>query len=194
MLKKFFHLYLIIIFISVLFIYFFEMFNYSSETTNPSSSKTKYYFSNSEFNWPVPGNYTITSPFGPRKSPTSGASFNHSGIDIAAIQNTNIYSVLGGIVTYTGFKGAGGYTITINTNEYDISYCHVSPQFIISTGDIIEQNSLIGFVGPKYVSNVPNNPYHDSTGKQTNGATTGCHLHLTIKKDGIAVNPLNFFN
>jgi len=31
-------------------------------------------------------------------------------------------------------------------------------------------------------------------GNPTNGATTGCHLHLTIKKDGKAVNPLTYFN
>ena len=88
----------------------------------------------------------------------------------------------------------GGYTITIHNNEYDISYCHVSPNYIVDEGDIISQNSLIGHVGPKYVDDVPNNPYSDSTGRNTNGATTGCHLHLTIKKDGIAVNPLDYFN
>ena len=87
-----------------------------------------------------------------------------------------------------------GYTITIHSNSFDISYCHVSPNFIIFENDIIKQNTLIGFVGPKYVNNVPNNPYHDANGKSTNGATTGCHLHLTIKKDGIAVNPLNYFH
>jgi len=26
------------------------------------------------------------------------------------------------------------------------------------------------------------------------GATTGSHLHLTIKVDGIAVNPLDYFD
>jgi len=48
-------------------------------------------------------------------------------------------------------------------------------------------------VGPKYVENVPNNKYKDSSGRTTNGATTGCHLHLTIKKDGQAVNPFDYF-
>lgn len=38
------------------------------------------------------------------------------------------------------------------------------------------------------------NPYKDYRGNPTNGATTGCHLHLTIRKDGKAVNPLKFFN
>ena len=124
----------------------------------------------------------------------AGASSNHSGIDIGAPENTKIYAVLGGIVTFADFKGAGGYTITIHNNEFDISYCHVSPNFIVSENEIIESNTIIGFVGPKYIQSIPNNQYHDSTGKQTNGATTGCHLHLTIKKDGIAVNPLNYFN
>ncbi len=123
-----------------------------------------------------------------------GASSSHSGIDIGVVPNTNIYSVLGGQVIFTGFSGAGGFTITIHSNEFDISYCHVSPNYIVSVGDIVNPNTIIGFVGPKYVENVPNNPYHDSTGKPTNGATTGPHLHLTIKKDGIAVNPLNYFN
>ena len=67
------------------------------------------------------------------------------------------------------------------------------PTLLLNRGDIVEKNSLIGQVGPKYVYNVPNNPYKDSSGKPTNGASTGCHLHLTIKKDGKAVNPLDYF-
>ena len=61
-------------------------------------------------------------------------------------------------------------------------------------GDIVQMGSIIGNVGPKYVNKTQDNPYKDSSGRSTNGATTGCHLHLTIKKDGIAVNPLLFFN
>ena len=92
-----------------------------------------------------------------------------------------------------GFKGAGGYTITVQNDIITASYCHISPNFLYSVGQSISSNSIIAYVGPKYVYNVIGNPYKDSTGKPTNGATTGCHLHLTIKKDGKAVNPLNYF-
>ena len=43
-------------------------------------------FSNSKFIWPTPEYKTITSYFGSRSAPTSGASTYHSGIDIGAPQ------------------------------------------------------------------------------------------------------------
>lgn len=36
------------------------------------------------------------------------------------------------------------------------------------------------------------NPYHDSDGNPTNGATTGSHLHLGIIENGSYVNPVNY--
>ncbi len=191
--KKFFSYYFIIILFLILFIYFFQDYNNLKNSNSCLNSNTYHNFFNNEFIWPLPGIYTITSYFGPRHSPTTGASSYHSGIDIAASENTNIYSVLSGIVTFIGFQGAGGYTITITSDNFSISYCHISPNFIVSKNDYVEKNTLIGYVGPKNIYTEPNNPYKDSFGKPTNGATTGCHLHLTIKKDGKAVNPLNFF-
>ena len=35
------------------------------------------------------------------------------------------------------------------------------------------------------------NTYKDSQGNPTNGATTGPHLHLTIKKEGQLIDPLS---
>ena len=178
----------LIIYISL---FYFNLSNISSAES--PNSETKYYFSDSNFFWPVPGFHRITSSFGKRISPTTGASSNHSGIDIAATENSNIYSVTNGKIIFIGFKGAGGYTITVESNNFNISYCHVSPNFIVSIGQIVSIGEHIANVGPKNIYTIPNNPYKDSKGLPTNGATTGPHLHLTIKKDGIAVNPLDFF-
>ncbi len=145
------------------------------------------------FYWPLPDNKRITSYFGKRKSPTKGSSSNHSGLDIAASEGTQIHACFSGTVTFTGFKGAGGYTLTIKNGNISASYCHISPNFLFKVGDFVLQSNVIANVGPKNVYGVLNNPYKDSSGKPTNGATTGSHLHLTIKKDGIAVNPLDYF-
>lgn len=61
---------------------------------------------NQEFFWPLPGNHNITSKFGHRTSPTTGASSFHSGIDIAASENTPIYSCTSGKVIFSEFQGA----------------------------------------------------------------------------------------
>ena len=106
---------------------------------------------------------------------------------------TNIISISSGIVTYVGFLGSGGYTVTVKNNDITSSYCHVSPSFLVYVGQSVTKGMIIAKVGPKNVYGVYNNPYKDSDGNPTNGATTGPHLHLTIKKDGIAVNPLDYF-
>lgn len=46
--------------------------------------------SDSNFIWPTPGFNYITSGFGYRESPTTGAGTYHSGIDIGAPQGSNI--------------------------------------------------------------------------------------------------------
>lgn len=94
----------------------------------------------------------------------------------------------------TGFKGSGGYSIICISGNYTISYCHVSPHFIVNVGDKIIAGQIIGQVGPKYVYDVIGNPFKDSKGLPTNGATTGSHLHLTVKINNQTVNPLDYIN
>lgn len=97
-----------------------------------------------------------------------------------------------GIVIFTGFYGADGYTIIVQNENIQVLYAHVSPKFIVRQNQKILRGEKIGEVGPKYVEAVENTQYFDSSGRKTNGATTGPHLHLTIKKDGYAVNPLDY--
>ena len=166
--------------------------DYKLTTSNIKYLRTN--ISDGSFPWPTPGYTTITSPFGRRNAPTSGASTFHSGIDIGAPTGTNIIAVCSGNVAFLGFSGAGGFTITITNSTFSASYCHVSPDFIIYLGQNIRQGQIIGKVGPKNVYDVPNNPYKDSNGNPTNGATTGPHLHFSLKVNGKSVNPLDYLN
>lgn len=109
----------------------------------------------SGFVWPTPGYTTITSPYGRRVSPTAGASNFHKGIDIGAPEGTQFIAVVSGTITYTGFLGGGGYTITISKDNMKISYCHVSPNYIVSEGQEVVRGEVIGQVGPKNVYGVP---------------------------------------
>lgn len=109
---------------------------------------------NSDYIWPTPGYTTITSYFGKRSSPTAGASSYHKGIDIGAPKDSKLVAICDGKISYTGFLGGGGYTITLSVNNMKITYCHVSPNFIVQPGDIVKKGQVIGFVGPKNVYGV----------------------------------------
>ena len=62
----------------------------------------------------------------------------------------------------------------------------------MSKGQQVEQGQVIGNVGPKYVYGVVGNTYKDESGRPTNGATTGCHLHIGFRLNGEYVNPLDY--
>ena len=146
----------------------------------------------SDFVWPLPDYNNISSYFGYRDSPTAGASSYHSGIDNPAPEGTPILAICSGVVTFTRWGACGGYTFVIENNDLKVSYCHVSPIYTVSRYDVVNAGDVISTVGPKNVYGIENNPYKDAFGNPTNGATTGCHLHLAIKKNGINVIPLDF--
>ena len=83
------------------------------------------------------------SNFGKRTAPTSGASSFHYGIDIPAPEGTKLIAISDGEITFRSFLGAGGYTITLSFDNYKITYCHVSPNFIVSVGDFVKQGQVI---------------------------------------------------
>ena len=140
------------------------------------------------------GYTTITSPYGHRRAPTGGAGTFHGGIDIGVPTGTEIIASISGEVSYIGFLGANGYSVQITNGSYLTTYSHVSPYFLVYVGQIINQGDVIATVGPKNVYDVPNNPYKDSNGNPTNGATTGPHLHFSVKLDGNSVDPMNYIS
>lgn len=127
------------------------------------TNSIEYDFFADAYIWPLPEHHTVSSAFGFRISPITGASTYHSGIDIPAPENTPLYSIAEGIVTYLGFAGANGYTLKIENHAMLFSYSHLSPDFVVNIGDSIQKNQLIAYVGPKYISEIPNNPYTDSS-------------------------------
>lgn len=136
-----------------------------------------------DFTWPTTGFKGISSYFGRRVQPTTGASTYHAGIDILAYQGTEVKSIQAGEVIFAGWSSSGGYMVKIkHANNLISSYCHLGENIYVKKGDFVENGQAIGTVGPKYVSN----------GK-LNGATTGVHLHLGVTANGTAIDPLSLF-
>lgn len=185
------HFLLIIIFLTIFISIFFI------PTINNQNITIIDFIDTGDLLWPAPGYYTINSYFGKRSSPTSGASTYHRGVDIGAPQGSSFVAVTSGTITYVGFLGGGGYTITLtdsdkSNGEIKYTYCHCDPNFIVSINDVVVKGQIIGYVGPKYVYGVVGNQYHDSSGKPTNGATTGPHLHFGMRINNEYVNPLDY--
>ena len=182
---------IIVVFTIIISVFFIPNF-YSQELLEQYES-LEIVISSSGFAWPIPGYTRITSPYGKRVSPTAGASNFHKGIDIGAPEGTILIAAVDGKITYLGFLGGGGYTITLSNDDMKITYCHVSPNYLVEVGQEIKRGQIIGQVGPKYVYGVSGNTYKDENGIPTNGATTGCHLHFGIRINEEYINPLNYF-
>ncbi len=169
--KQFIFLISIFLLIPILFIPTFGT-NIKENTTTATINSYSIEMSSSGFIWPTPGYTRINSYFGRRSSPTKFASSFHQGIDIGAPAGSNLVAVSDSIVTYVGFNGSAGYSIHLKSGSLEFYYHHVDPNYIIKVNDVVKAGQVIGKVGPKNVYGIKNNPYKDSSGKPTNGATT----------------------
>ena len=117
---------------------------------------------------PVSG--TITSRFGVgsriRRS-------SHTGLDIATSTGTPIAAAASGTVTFSGYKGSYGNMLVISHgNGVQTYYGHCSKLYV-SAGTQVSQGEIIGAVG-------------------STGNSTGPHLHLEVRVNGVAYNPQNY--
>jgi murein DD-endopeptidase MepM/ murein hydrolase activator NlpD len=121
------------------------------------------------FIWPVNG--AITSPYGYRRDPfNSGRNSFHTGIDIRGNMGTPIKAAMGGRVSQVGTDNVlGNYVIISHHSGYRTLYGHMSV-IRTRTGAYVAQGELIGNVG-------------------STGLSTGPHLHFTVYKNGVTVNP-----
>lgn len=114
---------------------------------------------------PVAG--TITSRFGRRSGGT------HTGLDIANSTGTPIKAAAAGTVVYSGYKGSyGRLVIVAHTNSIQTYYAHCS-RLYVNAGQTVSQGEVIAAVG-------------------STGNSTGPHLHLEVRVNGVAKNPQNY--
>lgn len=100
--KMFFLIFILILFITIFFI---PVLSVDSDYIYSNASYT--YTTSQEFIWPIPGYTNISSPFGKRSAPTSGASTFHKGTDIPAPPGTPLLAAADGTITFTNFLGGG---------------------------------------------------------------------------------------
>lgn len=123
------------------------------------------------FAYPVSGR--LTSPFGWRDDPFTGARRFHAGIDLAAPVGTPIRAAMAGKVSSVGVNAIyGKYVIVTHSGGYQTWYAHLNDYATVK-GKQVAQGERIGFLG-------------------NTGYSTGPHLHFSIFKNGRAVDPLRF--
>ena len=122
------------------------------------------------FIYPIHGR--LTSPFGYRSDPFTGARSFHSGVDLAAPIGTSVKATLDGRIAETGFNRIyGNYVIITHDRGYQSLYGHLSAIYV-KRGQYITQGAVVGAVG-------------------NTGYSTGPHLHLSIYKNGSLINPFS---
>jgi murein DD-endopeptidase MepM/ murein hydrolase activator NlpD len=123
--------------------------------------------------WPTPGYYRITSPYGWRFHPILKSRRFHTGVDIAAPYGSNAIAAANGKVIYTGWRGGYGHTIIVDHGGgMATMYPHLS-KYLVKVGDYVKRNEPVGKIG-------------------TSGWSTGPHIHFEVRINGDHVNPMPY--
>jgi len=116
----------------------------------------------------------ITSDFGKRINPISGAHQEHEGIDIRGSEGQDVIAVSKGTVASITDSPDRGTTIVLDHgNGYTTTYRHLKNP-AVSVGTVVERADKIGEIAPKL------------------SKTTGPHLHLEVRQNGEALDPKQF--
>ena len=119
--------------------------------------------------WPT-DSHRISATFGQKG--TMWASGYHDGLDIDGACGDAVWSPTEGRVTSSGYAGAYGNRVIIHSSQMSGVYywlCHLE-SFSVRPGMTVTVGTPIGRMG-------------------RTGNTTGCHLHVTVTKNGTKVDP-----
>ena len=118
----------------------------------------------------IPVNGTVTSRFG---TVSSIRSSSHTGLDISTSRGSGIRPIANGTVVFAAYKGSYGNLVIIDHgNGVQSYYAHCNALYV-SNGQAVDTNSVIAAVG-------------------STGNSTGPHLHLEIRINGVPVNPQSY--
>ena len=128
----------------------------------------------SNLQWPVPSCTLITSRFGYRVAPTTGASTYHGGLDIGAGMGASIVAAAGDVI-YAGANGGYGNCVMIDHGNGVVTvYAHMS-SIGVSYGQYVTAGQYVGAVG-------------------STGVSTGPHCHFEIRINGAQTDPAAYFS
>lgn len=122
---------------------------------------------------PVAG--AMISGFGNRTHPVSGHTKFHEGLDFSCLIGTPVYASGNGVVLKAEYN-ANGYGKCINIdhqNGYTTKFAHLS-KMVVKEGQRVKRGDLIGYSG-------------------NTGMSTGPHLHYEVARNGVKVDPLDYF-
>lgn len=129
----------------------------------------------SNLQWPVPSCTLITSRFGYRVAPTTGASTYHGGLDIGAGMGASIVAAGAGDVIYAGANGGYGNCVMIDHGNGVVTvYAHMS-SIGVGYGQYVTAGQYVGAVG-------------------STGVSTGPHCHFEIRINGAQTDPAAYFS
>lgn len=129
-----------------------------------------------QLQWVVPGFYTLSSLFGSRTDPVTGAKgAMHNGMDIPAPIGTPVVAADNGIVDIAvkNHAKAGNYVVINHENGLKTRYLHMN-KLLVRQGQMVKRGQVIGQVG--------------NTGK-----STGPHMHTEVLVNDKPVDPLPYY-
>ncbi len=140
-------------------------------TKKTSGGASTYKRSGAKLIWPLPGVYSISSPYGRRWGRL------HGGIDITNghCNGKTVVAAASGTVVQAGYDGSYGYHVVIkHSSSMSTCYAHMQKGSLkVKTGQYITGGQPIGRVG-------------------STGHSTGPHLHFEVRINGNRVNPRNY--
>ena len=123
--------------------------------------------------WPIPGYTTITSEYGMRVHPITGAYKLHTGTDIGAPMGADFVAMGKGVVTKASMTPAYGNMVIIDHGGgVQTLYAHGS-EILVQVGQEVEAGTPVLKVG-------------------STGYSTGPHAHFEIRINGQPVNPMDY--